>query len=144
MMLVNGKPFRNIAEQFGTSVSALTRHKAEHIPAAMAQAKSAAEVAQADGLVHQLVRLQADARRIEEKAEETGDLRVALMGIRELVRIVELTAKLIGELDDRPQVNVLLAPEWTAVRVALLAALQPFPEARFAVAQRLASLEAAG
>jgi hypothetical protein len=141
MMLVNGKPFRNIAERFGTSASALTRHKAEHIPAAMAQARSAAEVAQADGLVDQLVRLRADARRIEEKAEETGDLRTALMGIRELVRILELTAKLVGELDERPQVNVLVAPEWLAVRSVLLEALRPYPDARQAVAARLAALE---
>ncbi len=58
-----------------------------------------------------------------------------------MVRIVELTAKLVGELDERPQVNVLLAPEWLAVRAALLAALRPYPEARVAVAARLAAME---
>jgi hypothetical protein len=120
------------------------RHRGNHLPAAMAHAQAAAEVAQADGLLGQLQQLQADARRIGSKAEDAGDLKTALMGVRELVRIVELTAKMVGELDDRPQVNVLLAPEWTTVKVTLLAALRPFPEARIAVAQRLASLEAAG
>ena len=144
VMLVNGQPFRNIAVRCGTSVSALTRHKAEHRPAAMTQAHAAEEVARADNLLDQLRRLQDDARRIGGKAEETGDLKTALMGVRELVRIVELTAKLVGELDERPQVNVLLAPEWTAVKVTLLTALRPYPEARVAVAERLADLETAG
>ena len=55
----------------------------------------------------------------------------------------ELLARLIGELDDRPQINLLLAPEWLEVRAALLEALAPFPDARAAVAERLLALEAA-
>ena len=108
----------------------------------MVQAHAAEEVARADTLIGQLLTLQADARRIGKKAEDTGDLRTALAGVRELVRIVELTAKLIGELDGRPQVNVLVAPEWLRVRAALLEALRPYPAARQAVAVRLAALEA--
>lgn len=54
----------------------------------------------------------------------------------------ELLAKLLGELDDRPQVNVLMAPEWLNVRTALLEALRPYPEARTAVAARLVALDA--
>jgi hypothetical protein len=52
---------------------------------------------------------------------------------------LELLAKLVGELDDRPSINVLVAPEWLAVRAALLAALAPFPEARAAAAAALRS-----
>jgi hypothetical protein len=53
----------------------------------------------------------------------------------------ELLAKLMGELDDRPQINVLAAPEWLSVRAALLDALRPYPEVRTAVAARLAALD---
>lgn len=56
---------------------------------------------------------------------------------------LELLAKLRGELDERPQINVLLAPEWLTVRTALLEALWSYPEARTAVAARLQKLEAA-
>jgi hypothetical protein len=143
LALVNGVSGNAVAAKFRVSEDAVTRHRGNHLPATLAQGQAAAAMARADDLLGQLQRLQADARRIGGKAEETGDLRTALMGVRELVRIVELTAKMVGELDDRPQVNVLLAPEWTAVRVALLAALRPFPEARVAVAERLATLEAA-
>jgi hypothetical protein len=56
---------------------------------------------------------------------------------------LELLAKLLGELDDRPQINLLVAPEWHKVRAALLEALLPFPDARTAVATRLKALEVA-
>ena len=44
---------------------------------------------------------------------------------------------LLGDLDDRPVVNVLVSPEWQQVRAQILAALDPYPEARFAVAGAL-------
>jgi len=142
--LLAGEAFRNIAERFGTSPTAVFRHKADHVPAALAQASEAAEVARADGLLDQLAELRADARRIGGKAEGAGDLKTALAGVRELVRIVELTAKLVGELDERHQVNVLVAPEWLMVRTALLDALRAYPDARTAVAARLVALEGHG
>lgn len=45
--------------------------------------------------------------------------------------------ELLGELDDRPQVNVLVMPEWLQLRGAILHALAPYPEARAAVAAHL-------
>jgi hypothetical protein len=132
--LVNGKGVRETSALFRVSEDALSRHKESHIPETLARAADAEEVARADGLLGELATLQADARRIGQKAEDTGDLRTALAGNRELVRIVELTAKMIGELDERPQVNVLVAPEWLQVRAALLESLRPYPEARQAVA----------
>jgi hypothetical protein len=49
----------------------------------------------------------------------------------------ELLAKLLGELDERPQVNVLVMPEWLTLRTRLLAALLPYPEARLALSEAL-------
>jgi hypothetical protein len=54
---------------------------------------------------------------------------------------IELLAKLIGELDERPQVNILVSPEWIAVRAVVLEPLTPYPELRAAVAERLLQLE---
>lgn len=56
---------------------------------------------------------------------------------------LELVARLAGELQEAPQVNVVVSAEWAAVRSALLAALAPYPEARAAVAARLLALDAA-
>lgn len=141
LALVNGVPGNAVAAKYRVSEDAVARHRGNHLPAALAHARAAEDVARADDLLGQLQQLQADARRIGGKAEQAGDLKTALMGIRELVRIVELTAKMVGELDERPQVTLVTAPEWLAVRTALLEALRPFPEARTAVAARLAALE---
>ena len=139
--ILANEPNCRIASRCDVSEIALRRHKAGHIPPALAKATDAAEVAHADTLLGQLAELRADARRIGGKAEDAGDLKTALSGIRELVRIVELTAKLVGELDDQPVVNVLVAPEWLLVRATLLDALRDHPDARTAVAASLVRLE---
>ena len=64
------------------------------------------------------------------------------MAIGQVRRNLELLAKLIGQLDTRPTVNLLIAPEWLTVRATLLSALAPYPDARSAVAGRLAEREA--
>ena len=141
--LVAGQSFRNVSKRWGMSPSAAFRHQSDHLPARMAQGQTAEDVAQADTLLTQLAECRASARRIGDKAEAADDYRAALAGVRELVRIVELTAKLIGELDERPTLNLLIAPEWLLVRSALLDVLRGYPEARTAVAARLVALEAA-
>ncbi len=50
---------------------------------------------------------------------------------------LELLAKLVGQLDERPVVNLLVAPEWVALRSRMVVALAPFPEARLALAAAL-------
>jgi hypothetical protein len=139
--LVAGTPIRSIALQIGVSHMAVQRHKAEHLPTQLAQAHAAEEVAQADVLLSQVRTLHAKSCTILERAEAEGDLRTALMGIREARSCLELLAKLLGELSDAPQVNVLVMPEWLAVRSTLLAALAPYGEARAAVASALLALE---
>src|SRR5215212_654344 len=46
---------------------------------------------------------------------------------------IELLAKLVGELDERPTLNVLISPEWLELRAAVVGALELHPEARGAV-----------
>jgi hypothetical protein len=86
--------------------------------------------------------LRAKAVDLLRRAEAVGDYRTALQGVREARACVELLLEVEGELDRRPQVSVLLAPEWLNVRAAVLVALQPYPEARVAVATTLRALEA--
>ncbi|MCH7584920.1 MAG: hypothetical protein IH941_07150 [Acidobacteria bacterium] len=131
--LVSGTSLRNVAEQFRLKVTSLHRHKHSHVPATLAKAHEAREVAAADSLLDRLEQLTGEARRVKTKAERAGDLRTALAAIRELVRMVELLAKLRGELDESPRVALVLVPEWRQV----LHALQPFPGARLAVARAL-------
>lgn len=50
---------------------------------------------------------------------------------------IELLAKLTGELDERPEVNVFIDPRWLVARSSLLAALAEHPEALEAVQHAL-------
>jgi uncharacterized small protein (DUF1192 family) len=100
--LLGNESYRSIAKHFGASQSAMYRHQQEHLPQALVKAKDALEVLSADNLLARVGELEADARRIAAAAEASGDLKIALGGIREMVRIVELMAKLTGRLDGKP------------------------------------------
>ncbi len=142
--LVAGEAVRAIASRYVTlSHASVQRHKDEHLPETLLKARQAQDVARADTLLDQVRRLQEKALGILDAAEAAGDLREALGAIREARGNLELLAKLVGELDERPTVALVTAPEWLRVRSVLLAALAPYPDARIAVAERLGALGAA-
>jgi hypothetical protein len=104
--LVEGRSsIRDIARRFATTKDAVARHRS-HVPASLAKAGAAAEVARGDSLLEQVRQLVADARRIQGVAETAGDHRTALGAIREQGRVLELVARLVGELDSGTTVNV--------------------------------------
>jgi len=135
--LVDGVPFRNIAAQFGTSTTALVRHKQDHLPPALAQAKQAELAANGDDLLSRIEALQQKTLSILSKAESQGDNVTALKAIGEARRNLELLAELTHELNRSPQVNILISPEWARLRTLILNALLPYPEARARVAAAL-------
>ncbi len=140
--LVAGESSYALAARYSSlSRAAIQRHGENHLPAKLVMAQAAEEVAQADTLLDQVRDLQRRALDILNKAEEAGELRTALGAIREARGNLELLAKLLGELDERPSVNVLVSAEWVMVRTAMMEALGPYPQARVAVAERLSELE---
>ena len=136
--VIAGESYRSISQRFlDVSPCALGRHVKNHLVATLAAARDAERVACGDDLLDQVADLQRQAQVVKDKALEAEDLKTALVGIRELVRIVTLLAKLRGELNTNPVVNVLVSPEWTATRSALMLALAPYPDARAAVVAAL-------
>ena len=103
--LLDGEPFRHLAERTGTSTTALQRHKADHLPVTLSQAVKANEIALGGSLLEQLNGLQAKALGILTKAEQAGDLRTALMAVREVRGTLELVGKVTGELVSRHKVS---------------------------------------
>lgn len=84
--------------------------------------------------------LNREALDILAEARREGSRRDALAAIHTLHRLLELEARLLGELaHERPQVqvNVLASPEWLALRARLIEALRPYPEAAHAAAKVL-------
>ena len=140
--LVAGEALRNIAQRTGTSATALFRHKADHLPAAVATAQAAEQVAAADDLLAQLQALRNKAMALLLKAEAAGDYRTALAGIREARACIETLLEVEGELDRRPQFNITISAEWVEIRTLILSALQTHPEARRDVVRALGRVDA--
>jgi len=136
--LVEGQSTGKLAGRYRTiDERAIRRHRSNHLPTALARAREAEEVSRADDLLAQVRGLQDRALAILGKAEDSGDLRAALGAIREARGNLELLAKLLGELDERPQVNVLVSPQWLELRAVVVSALGPHPHAREAVLRAL-------
>jgi hypothetical protein len=135
--LVGGASNRSAASLYDVSEAAVRRHKANHLPAKMVMAQAAEEVAEADSLLDQVRDLQGRAYGILDKAEAADDLRTALGAIREARGNLELLAKLLGELDEHPQVNLNVSPEWLELRAVIVGALEPHPQARESVLRAL-------
>lgn len=141
--LISGQPLRSIADHFGVAKTSLIRHR-KHLSRSLLRAKEIKKATDADSILANVCSIQAKAKRILEKAEESGNYRIALSAIREIRGIVELLARMAGKLREGPTVNFIISPEYRRLRAALTTALTPFPEARLAVAKALRGLEDVG
>jgi hypothetical protein len=104
-LLLSNFSLRDISGQSNISKSALQRHKKEHLPLELIKSRKADEVCRADSLLGKLICLKNDAARITKKAEGDADLKTALSGIREQSRIIEILAKMQGQIQ-QPQINL--------------------------------------
>lgn len=139
--LLAGMPIRSIAFQIGVSHTAIQRHKA-HVSETISKSQEARDEAQALDVVKQLKAINGAAREILSSARHAGNPDLALRAIDRIHKQLELQAKLLGDLDDRPQINVLLGdPQWLAIFAAIRGALLPFAGAMEAVDEAVAALE---
>ena len=106
--LLAGEPFRNIAKRYGTSPTALFRHKQADIPATLAKAKQAADDVQAETLFDRLREINRETKAILEEARKAGfqNNELALKAIARAEKQLELEARLLGELNDAAKVAV--------------------------------------
>lgn len=137
---VEGRSLRDIEGQYGPSKTALDRHKKDHLPAKLVKAEEVKEVIQADSLLARLTALNKETQAILKDARESKNNELALKAIARVEKQLELEGRLLGELNDQTTVNILVAPEWLAVRAAIMEALSEYPDARRAVAARLLGL----
>ncbi len=131
----------SVSSLFGVSESAVRRHKANHLPATLAKAHEAGEAARGDDLLADVRDLQDRTLTILQAAEDAKEHRIALSAIREARSNLELLARLLGELSDRPQINLLISPEWLQLRTVIVGALQPHQDALGAVLGALEEAE---
>jgi hypothetical protein len=139
--LIAGAALTGIAANYGMSPQSLLRHRDRHIPTEAqqkaAQAVAAGESLHGAGLMLKAAALLQTAETILEDAMTSGQPETALRAIREAGRMVELCAKLTGDLDASTTINLTLAPQWVTLQTTILQALAPHPEARSAVVAAL-------
>jgi hypothetical protein len=102
--LVNGQPYRDIAGHYGTSKTALQRHKDDHLRDLLAQAKQrhaaheaalgtvvqeqeAAKVEQAIDIIKQLRAINAASVSVLHEARQAGNAETALKAVDRVQRL---------------------------------------------------------
>lgn len=129
-----------IAKQFKVGRMALTRHRDQHLRADVLAAAAARQVSEVVGRgASVLDRLEALDTRMAEIIDEAmlqADKSNAVRAIREMRGLVELRAKLTGELKDGAgqvtNINIT-HNDFRTLQVGIVAALEPYPEAKRAV-----------
>jgi len=134
---VAGASIRELAKQFDRAPNTIMRHVQHHIPDVARRAIEVAEARNtADGasILDELNDLCATGRRLLDKAETKHDYRTAIAGLRELVRLAEVKARVTGEVHD-PAINVQIDAE-TATRMAQMFLARRQSQAVAAVGQQ--------
>jgi hypothetical protein len=104
--LLAGTPLRQIARHVSLSKDAVARHRT-HVDSLLIQARKAKEANGADSLSLKLAELSQRARRLADAAEQNGDMRAGLMGVREMDRILEIEGKIAGRIESsKVEVNL--------------------------------------
>lgn len=138
--LAGGSSARAIAATYRVSEDAVARHKGQHLRLRLIEARHSAEESERDqalDVLAQLKAINAASLGVLRDARQGGDGELVLKAVDRVQKQIELQAKLLGELDESPRVNVLVLPEWLALRGRLLVALAPYPAARLALAEAL-------
>jgi DNA-binding transcriptional ArsR family regulator len=104
--LLRGEPHRTIAQQFTIPRGAVARHL-KHVSTALTQARKLREIEDGKSILIQLRELKIQAENLRVRADRAGDYRSALVAVREMTRLVELEARLTGELAERPETKIL-------------------------------------
>jgi hypothetical protein len=104
--VLRGESHRAVAQQFTVPRSAVARHL-KHVSAALTQARKLREVEDGKSILIQLRELKIQVEQIKVRADRAGDYRTSLLALREKTRLVELQARLTGELNERPETKIL-------------------------------------
>lgn len=136
--LLAGDPVRDVAAHHGLSKSAISRHEANCMPAKLASAKGASEIASTARLLERLDLIGLQTVEILEVCKVAKDHRISLRAIARLEKQLELQAKIVGLIQAAPLiVNVVAEPEWLQLRTVIFIALSNYPEAQAAVIEAI-------
>jgi len=153
--LANRVPLRVLSKRYGLSIDSIHRHRHKHMtPELTAQLMTRGRLTEIDlehfrtteseGILHHLVALRARLYQSLDQADDEGKGSDVAKISSTLLKNLELTAKLLGDLNagsTNLTQNILILPEYHGLRTAIMQALKPYPEARAAVANALQTYE---
>lgn len=155
LALARGVAVRALARRYaGLSIDGLYRHANRHLPPQL-RAKLIAgpsiegvdldklRETESQSLLAHLVNLRNRLFASLDVAEEHGDSAMVARVSAQIHHNLEIVGKLLGDLTTGSTTiqNILVAPEYVAMRVELTKALAPYPDARQAVARVLHRVE---
>jgi hypothetical protein len=153
LALARGVAVRALAKRYGLGSDAIYRHAKNHLPAQLrAQLIAGPDLdidldklreTEGQSLLANLVALRGRLFASLDVAEEAGDGNMLARVAGQLHRNFELVGELVGSLTTGSTTitNILIQPAYVEMRVELVKALQPYPEARQAVAAVLHAIE---
>ena len=100
-LLLRGEQLKAVARRYSVSEDALGRHR-KHMQLVIAKAAAVVdhkELAYGSELLAEIGRIRADAERLQLESERRQDVRGALRAIHERLAVVELEAKLSGQIE---------------------------------------------
>ena len=143
------KTWKQLSKQYGLSASAIGRHKHHRIASAsivkppssamLERTQHAVANMMAGGeIVAEIRALKKRADSLGASAEASGDVRTALLAIRELTRLVELQGRLTLEAQQGRASDVANHPVFHEVTACIMQALEAYPDARRSVNDAIA------
>ena len=93
-------------------------------------------------IVAQLRAVNAACLEVLKRARADGKDATLLRAVDRIHRQIEIQARLLGEIQDGPTVNIAVMTEWHGIRQVVADALRPYPEASLAVAGALRDADA--
>jgi hypothetical protein len=135
--LASGEEYSNIVQDYPEltwfDLDYYAKNKLHKIISKSEDLKSEVESIQGTDTLAEVRELKVRALNILEEAQSSGDLKTALMGIREARGCLETCLKAEGQIKDGPQITIINNPEWVDLRTVIIMALDEFPQAKAAV-----------
>lgn len=134
--IASGGSYRHIASQFRVGYKAVERHKEHCMKPAIQEFIAKQEELSAFNTLSEMEWMRQQTRAIytDVWSEKSKDHRTALQALAEIRRQTELHSELTGELDRSTHIELSKSEDWLNMRELIFRALEPFPEARIAVA----------
>jgi hypothetical protein len=128
----------DLARTYGMSRQAIMRHRDNHmvadIKAAIARQAEDGALERGGSILDQMLALTAEARDVLRKAKGTNDLRLIMGAIERVGVMLERQAKLEGLIGNGDVTNINITHnDFRQLQVNIVAALEPFPDAKRAV-----------